>query len=67
MRKVEHLSEFERGCYVAQFVGKSYDEAVGLANKSGLPISMYFEQRKINYSKISTILVSYEEVKDGNS
>jgi hypothetical protein len=61
MRKVEHLSEFPKECYVAQFVGKSYDEAVGLANKSVLPITMYFEQQRINYSKISTILVSYHK------
>jgi hypothetical protein len=62
MRKVEHLSEFPRGSYVAQFYGKEYKDAVELANKSSLLLVSYYEQ--IHCGKQKSILVCYHAQSD---
>lgn len=59
MRKVRSLSEFPKDSYIAQFRGKSYVEAVDSADKSGLPVTHYFEQ--LHKYKDETILVSYKK------
>ena len=61
MNQVGRLSEFPKGCYVKQFAGKSYEEAI--KNSGGNWIS-YFQQSF--HTKTYTILVSYmkKEVSD---
>jgi hypothetical protein len=54
MTKVEHISQFPKGCYVAQFFGKDYADAVKNAGNFG---EYYYEQ--IHCGKSKSILVSY--------
>ena len=57
MIQVGKLSDFPKGCYIAQFFGKEYKDAVLLAEKWNADTVSYFEQHKIG--KQNTILVSY--------
>lgn len=59
--RVERLAEFPKGCLVAQFLGKGFDEAVGEANdwgaRTGNTCHKYFEQKLI--TKYHSIIVYY--------
>jgi hypothetical protein len=59
MIKVGHLSAFPKECFVAQFSGKTYADAVSDAEKSDTVFVSYFEQPSHGKSKSQTILVSY--------
>ena len=59
MKKVEHLSQFPSNCYVAQFSGKTYEDAIKTAESSKINGDYYFLQSHYGKSKLSTILVSY--------
>jgi hypothetical protein len=61
MDKVGHLSEFPKGCLIAQFQGRDYEEAVESAEKSSLAVISYYEQKSYGKSKLKTILVSYKQ------
>jgi len=65
MKKVDKLADFPSGCYISQFFGKTYDDAVLEAKKSDTVFISYFEQPKWGKSKFRTILVSYE-IKDAD-
>lgn len=59
MIKVGHLSEFPKNCMVKQYQGKTYEEAVKLAEKSEKEYISWYEQKPYGRSRVSTILVSY--------
>jgi hypothetical protein len=56
MTKVEHISQFPKGSYVAQFFGKNYDDAIKNAGNFG---EYYYCQ--IHCGKSKSILVSYNK------
>lgn len=61
MNKVERLAEFPKGCFVAQFLGKGFEDAVRVANewqgRTGNTCHLYFEQKLI--TKWHSIIVYY--------
>ena len=56
MRKVEHLSEFQKGARIVQFLGKTIDLALVEARMSKMELVSYFEQPAIGKSKFRIIL-----------
>lgn len=61
MKQVSRLGEFPKGCLIAQFSGKSVDEAVSNAEHSGLNVISYFDQGVYGRSRCRTILVYYKK------
>lgn len=57
LTQVSSLSQFPKECHIAQFFGRTYEEAIGAARLSGLPLSYYYEQKHGKIRK--SILASY--------
>ena len=55
------LGDMPKGCYVAQFSGRHIDEAIENANKSGMNLLGYYEQKPYGKSRFRTILVAYKK------
>lgn len=62
MKKVAHISDFPKGSYTTNFLGKGYDDAIKQAKdwqeRTGNRIHSYYEQKLI--TKTHSILVSFE-------
>jgi len=56
MTHVGRIADFPKNCHVAQFFGKTYEDAIANADKSGEFVSYYSQ---IMCGKSKSILVSY--------
>lgn len=62
MLQVGRLAEFPKGCLVAQFLGKGYDDAIKNANdwaiQQNTKLIFYYQQLLV--TKFHSILVCYQ-------
>ena len=66
--KVERIAEFPKGCNIAQFLGKGYDDAIKEANawqsRTGHNCLKYYEQKLV--TRWHSIIVYYERKENKN-